>query len=116
LPDRPGRAGPELVAAPVVELVDRLHQADIAFLDQVGELQATIGVLLRDRDYQAQIRLHHFPLALECLALAFLHVACDFSKLADLEPRLASEPLDLGPNAVYAVDVLGDDGGDRRSG
>src|SRR6516225_5197074 len=30
------------------ELVDRLHQADIAFLDQVEELQAAVGVFLGD--------------------------------------------------------------------
>src|SRR5262249_7896292 len=38
LPDPPGGIGRELVAAPVFEFVDRLHQADIAFLDQVEEL------------------------------------------------------------------------------
>src|SRR5262249_54748062 len=43
LPDPPGGIGRELVAAPVLELIDRLHQADIAFLDQVEELRAYIS-------------------------------------------------------------------------
>jgi hypothetical protein len=38
LPDPPGSVGRELKAAPVLELVDRLHQADVAFLDEVEEL------------------------------------------------------------------------------
>jgi len=38
----------KLVAAAVFELVDRLRQADIAFLNQIEELQATVNVFLRD--------------------------------------------------------------------
>ena len=42
----------ELIAAAILELIDRLHQADIAFLDQVEELQAAVGVFLGDRGYK----------------------------------------------------------------
>ena len=45
----------ELVAAAVFELLDRLHQTDVAFLDEVEELQAAVGVLLGDRDDQAEV-------------------------------------------------------------
>jgi hypothetical protein len=55
LADPPRRVGRELVAAAIFELIDGLHQADVAFLDQVQELQATVRVLLRDRHDQAQI-------------------------------------------------------------
>src|SRR5690349_23520891 len=48
LPDPPGRVGRELVAAPVLELVDRLHQADVAFLNQIEELQTAVRVFLGD--------------------------------------------------------------------
>src|SRR5499426_547903 len=37
LPDPPRGIGRELVATAILELIDRLHQADIAFLDQVEE-------------------------------------------------------------------------------
>jgi len=40
---------------PVLELVHGLHQADVALLDQVKELEPAIGVFLGDRDHQAQI-------------------------------------------------------------
>ena len=41
-----------------VEALDRLHQADVAFLDQVAVRQAVAEVLARDRDHQAQVRQH----------------------------------------------------------
>src|SRR5208283_4468484 len=48
LSDPPGGVGRKLVSAPILELVDCLHQADVAFLDQVEELQAAVGVFLGD--------------------------------------------------------------------
>src|SRR5262245_45609715 len=56
LPDPPRGVGREFVAAAILEFVDRLHQADIAFLDQVEELQAAVGVFLGDGDDEAQVR------------------------------------------------------------
>jgi hypothetical protein len=41
-----------------VETLDCLHQADIAFLDQVGVRQAVAQVAARDRHHQAQVRQH----------------------------------------------------------
>src|SRR5258705_6974175 len=95
LPDPPRGIGRELVAAAILELIDRLHQPDIAFLNQVEELQAAVGVFLGDRDDEAQVRLHHLLLRLTCLALALLHHLHDLAELADLEPGLAREHLDL---------------------
>src|SRR5712692_2055158 len=91
LPDPPGGVGRKLVAAPILELVDRLHQADVAFLDQVEKLQAAVGVFLGDRDEEAQVRLHHLLLGLARLALTLLHHLHDLAELADLEPGLARE-------------------------
>src|SRR3546814_18612635 len=56
LPDPPGRIGRELVAAAILELVDRLHQTDIAFLNEIQELQAAVRVLLGDRDSSEERR------------------------------------------------------------
>src|SRR5881227_2558934 len=49
--------GREFVAAAVLELVDRLHQADVALLNEVEELQSAVGVLLGDGDDQPQVGL-----------------------------------------------------------
>ncbi len=76
LPDPPCRIGRELVAAAVLELVDRLHQADVALLDEVQELQAAVRVLLGDGDHEAQVGLDHLLLGPHHLALAVLHGAC----------------------------------------
>ena len=109
LPDPPGGIGRELVAAAILELVDRLHQADIAFLDQVEELQAAIVVFLGDRDDEAQVRLHHLLLGLARLALALLHHVHDLAELTDLEPGLAGEHLDLVAVLLDLVLVPGDE-------
>jgi hypothetical protein len=77
LADPPRGVGRELVAATVFELVDRLHQADVAFLDQVEELQAAVGVLLGDRDHEAQVGLDHLLLRLARLGFTDGHGAVD---------------------------------------
>src|SRR3546814_1291864 len=41
-----------------VEALDRLHQADVAFLDQVAERQAVAVVAARDVHDEAQVRMH----------------------------------------------------------
>jgi hypothetical protein len=55
LANPPRGVGAELEAAAVLELVDRPHQAGVAFLDQVEEAQAAVAVLLGDRDDQPQV-------------------------------------------------------------
>jgi hypothetical protein len=77
LADPPGGVGGELVAAAVFELVHRLHQADVAFLDQVEELQAAVGVLLGDGDHQAQVGLGHLALGAAGLGFAGGHLLVD---------------------------------------
>src|ERR1700690_3012903 len=57
LPDPPGGIRGELVASLVLELVDRLHQADVSLLNQVEKLKAAVRVLFCNADDQAQIRL-----------------------------------------------------------
>ena len=64
LANPPGGVGGELVAAPVFEFLDAFHQADVAFLDQVEEGLAAVGVFLGDGDDEAQIGLDHLGLGL----------------------------------------------------
>src|SRR5205085_10844985 len=70
LPDPPCCVRRELVAALVLELLDRAHEADVAFLDEVEEAEAAIGVTLRDRDDEAQVRFNELALAFGRLVLA----------------------------------------------
>jgi len=48
LANPPRGIGGELVAPAILELVHRLHQADVALLDQIKELQAAVAVFLGD--------------------------------------------------------------------
>ena len=48
LANLPGRVSGELVSAAPLEFIDCLHQADVAFLDQIQKLQAAVGVFLGD--------------------------------------------------------------------
>ena len=54
--DPPHRVGDQADALVGVELLHRLHQADVSFLDQVGHLDAVAAVFVRDLDHEAQVR------------------------------------------------------------
>ena len=69
LADPPRRVGRELVAAAVVELLDRADQPERALLDQVQERQAAAEVALGDRDDEAQVGLDHLLLGEHVAAL-----------------------------------------------
>src|SRR5471030_270088 len=73
--------GRKLVAATVFELVHRFHQADVALLDQIEELQAAVGVFLGDRNDQAQVGLGHFALGLARLHFTSRHLAVDVAQI-----------------------------------
>ena len=60
LANPPSCIGGEFVAAAPVEFVNAAHQADVAFLNQIEEMHAVIGVFLGDGDNQAKIRLGEF--------------------------------------------------------
>ncbi len=70
LADPPCGVCRELIASTPFELVDRFHQTDVAFLDQVKELQAAVRVLLRDRYHKTEIGLNQLALGLVRLKFA----------------------------------------------
>ena len=75
LPDPPRRVGRELEPAPVLEAVHRLHEADVALLDQVQERQLAAEVALGHRDHQPQVGLHQLALGLPHHAVVLLDLA-----------------------------------------
>src|SRR5678809_964777 len=72
LANPPGGIGTELVAALVLKLIHGLHQANIAFLDQVKELKAPVRIFLGDTDNETKIRLNQF--GLPTLDLVFRYI------------------------------------------
>ncbi len=85
LTNPPGGVGGEFVTATIFEFVHRLHQADVALLDQVEELQAAVGVLLGDGDNQPQVGFHHLLFGAACLCFADGHLAVYLFDLADCQ-------------------------------
>ena len=64
LANPPDGVGRKLIAAAIFEFLDAFHQADVAFLDQVEERLAAVGVFLGDGNDQAQIGFRHLGLGL----------------------------------------------------
>ena len=56
LPNPPSGVGTEFVPALIFEFIDRFHQADIAFLNQIEELETSVRVFLCNTDHKPQIR------------------------------------------------------------
>ncbi len=87
LSDPPGRVGRELVAATVLKLIHRFHQADVAFLNQVKELKTPVGVLFGDRDDKTQVCLDHFFFGAAGFGFTDIHPLADILNLMDAQPR-----------------------------
>src|SRR5690606_39626475 len=103
LANPPGGIGGELVTATVFELVHGLHQADVAFLDQVEELQATVGVFLGNGNHQTQVGFHHFLLGAAGFRFTNGHAAVDFLDVGNRQADFFFHLLDL---ALHAQDVV----------
>jgi hypothetical protein len=59
LPDPPRRVRREAEAALRIELLERVDEARVAFLDQVGKRDAAMRVVARDAHDEAQVALDH---------------------------------------------------------
>src|SRR6266545_2914916 len=107
LPDPPRRVRRELVAALVLELVHRLHEADVPLLDEVEELEAAVRVLLRDGDDEPQVRLDELGLRVLRLALTVADGAVGAAQLVDRDLRLLLDAEDLAPCGPHdAIELL----------
>ena len=57
LPDPPGRIGGEFKALGVIELFNRLNQAEVSLLNQIEELHPPAQITLRNAHDKAQVSL-----------------------------------------------------------
>ena len=103
LPDPPSGVGGELVTPAVFKLIDRFHQTNIAFLDEIQELQATVGIFFGDRDHQSQVRFNHLFLGATRARFAHAHSAID---LFDLGNRQAGRFLNISDLALQALELF----------
>ena len=95
LADPPRRVGRKLEAHPVVELLDRADQAEVALLDQIEQRHARPRVMPCDRHHEAEVRLDQLPLRFLVagvlapgeLALFLAREQRPVADLADVEPQ-----------------------------
>src|SRR5690242_12134827 len=104
LPDPPRRVGRELVAALVLELVDRAHEADVPLLDQVEELEPAVHVALGDRHDEAEVRLDELLL---CRPRTMVCAADAADGTLQHRRRHADVPLELPHLAADTAELLG---------
>ena len=102
LADPPRGVRGELEALAPVELLDRVHQAEVALLDQVQQREARGLVLLGDRDDEAQVRLHEGALGI----VAVPDVLAELTLLGRGQGLAAG--FQLGAGFVAALDLLGE--------
>src|SRR5690606_4640471 len=106
LTDPPCRISGELVTAAIFELIHRLHQADIAFLNEIKKLQPAIGVFLRDGNNETKVRLHHFLLRDARLALTLLHRRNDAAIFGNIETGFGSQRLDFLTQFLHLIALI----------
>ncbi len=100
LANPPDGVSGKLVAAPILELLDAFHEADVAFLDQVEEGLAAVGVFLGDGDHQAQVGFGHVRFGL------VRAVGGAFQLLEGLEELLARQAHELFQRADLGAFAL----------
>ena len=91
LPDPPGGICGELVAPTIFKFIDGLHQADVAFLDQIKELQAAVCVFLGDRDDEAQVCFDHFFLGLTRFLFTLLNLLHNAPEFGDIDAHILAD-------------------------
>ena len=111
LANPPGCVGRELVAAAVLELVHRPHQADVALLDQVEKLKPMVGVFLGNRHHQSQVGLDELVFGLLHPRLALHDFALRAVELLETHAGIVFQTLHVGamlppPPAVIFLEFL----------
>ena len=88
-----------------VEALDGLHQADVAFLDEIAHRQAIATVAARDVDDEAQVRQHELARGVEVVVAA--QPAREGLFVLAAQHRDAADGVDIG---VEAADRAGKNG------
>src|SRR5665213_2398771 len=101
----PRGVGRELKALAPVELLDGVHQAEVALLDEVEQRQTRGLVLLRNRDHQTKVGLHEVPFGLVAAVPGALQRLLTTRRQLDLLIVLGR--LELGLGVATLFDGLG---------
>ena len=78
LANPPCRIRREFVTTSILELINCLHQTNVAFLDEIKELKSAVGVLLSNRNNQTKVCFDHFFLGATSSGFTHTHPAINF--------------------------------------
>src|SRR5947209_1265802 len=96
LANPPRGVGGKLVAAAVLKLVHPLHQADVALLDQVEELQPAVAIRFGDGNHKAQVGFDELILGLLRVHLALDDFALRALQLLEPHAGIAFQSFQIG--------------------
>ena len=97
----------EFIAAAILELIHSLHQADVALLDQIQELEPAICVFFSDRNHEAQIGLDHLLLRPRTVPFAAADGHVHPAELRDRQPAILRHCADLATHVRRRFRMLG---------
>jgi hypothetical protein len=106
LTDPPRGVGREFVTTTVLELVDGLHEADVALLNEVEELETAVGVLLRDGDDETKIGFDKLALGTLGVHIALDHLALGALEVGDGDAGVGFDALEIGAAVLLLPAIL----------
>ena len=110
LPDPPCCVCAEFIASAIFKFINRLHQADIAFLDEVKELKAAVGVFFGDGNHEAQIGFNHFLFGDTRFTFALLHHVHDAAEFAKRHAGIGGDVRYLAADTLNTLSLIGGKG------
>ncbi len=113
LANPPRGAGGKFAAAAVFKFLDRAHQADVAFLDEIEEWLAAMLVFAGNGDDEAKIGFDHFRAGVDGLALPFFEFLMADEEFLGAEPEagllVEQHGLEAGIGGGLAAETVGDE-------
>ena len=103
LTNPPGRVGREFVALVVVELVDRLHQTEVALLDKIEEEHTLADIALGYRHDETEVGFHEL---LFRFLIAVCHLLGEHLLLVVVEQRHLADFLEVHTHRVVYSETL----------
>ena len=110
LPDPPCRVGAEFITSAIFKFINRLHQADIAFLNEVKKLQTAVGVFFGDGNNEAQIGFNHFLFGDTRFAFALLYHVYDAAEFSKRHAGIGCNIRYLAADTLNALSLIGGKG------
>ncbi len=111
LPNPPSGVGREFIAAAVFKFFHGLHEAHVAFLNEVEEGESAVGVFFGDGNDETEVGLNHFGFGAESLAMPFFEFRMNGEKVLGGRPDAFFEIAELVGEVAFDFGGFGVGGG-----